>query len=767
VHAVAAPAHPAAGGAVHALLINGGDRPASNYLSHRQHLEDMVSLLRRRGVRPERIHIFSADGEDEGADLASRGGPPPGFWLIEGTGLGNRLGPRTELTNTRWEGLTVHPARQSALREWFDAAGKTIAPGDQLLIFVTDHGTEGRGDPDATAISLWQEKLLVREFKALLARLPPGVRVVMIMSQCYSGAFARVSDGGTSEPSGDVCGFFSTGADQKAYGCYPEGRDRDRMGHAFRFIEALGRRDTAAEAHLEVLTTDDSPDIPLRTTDVYLARLVSAEATARKAEPDALVDSLLAQAWRDRKAWEAEIRLLDRIGSAFGTSSPRSLAELRSRETELEALARRMATYAERWQAALSALKESVLESFLGAQPEWRARLEQGATARGVAEGPAALLAELLPELLEYAHGRPETWKRLEEFRDHVARASEARWRLDVRKAAMRRMRTVLVGIAGRVLLGREPDGHAPQPASRAAQRGAMERLERCEASTPGNPLPPATLTGDAGARPFPPLGTDVALLKEISPSWLGVRFRAVPESVRASRGLPAGANFLDAVYPDSPAREAGLEAGDIVLGPPRQPFDSPRELREWTMTAPTGVPLPLLVVRPGEVGQADLQFEATLVLRTDPVDLPTLPEPPLAGGRAPSLPAALTPVGSSEVPDLSGRSHLLFFWATWCGPCKQAWPEVMDFAEARGLPVLAISDEDEGTVARFLKGAAAGRLPSAVAVDPLRKSFISYGISGTPTILLVDEDGVIRHRQVGYTSDKGLTVAGWRWPLR
>src|SRR5947209_20245501 len=68
-------------GTVHALLINGGDRPTSNYLSHLHHLEDMVHLLRVRGVAPEHIYVFSADGEDPAADLTTRDSPPADFWL--------------------------------------------------------------------------------------------------------------------------------------------------------------------------------------------------------------------------------------------------------------------------------------------------------------------------------------------------------------------------------------------------------------------------------------------------------------------------------------------------------------------------------------------------------------------------------------------------------------------------------------------------------------------------------------------------------------
>jgi hypothetical protein len=61
-----------AGSRIYALLINGGDRPVSNYQSHLHHLQDMVGLLRARGVPPGHIHVFSADGQDPAPDLTTR-----------------------------------------------------------------------------------------------------------------------------------------------------------------------------------------------------------------------------------------------------------------------------------------------------------------------------------------------------------------------------------------------------------------------------------------------------------------------------------------------------------------------------------------------------------------------------------------------------------------------------------------------------------------------------------------------------------------------
>jgi hypothetical protein len=423
-------------GRVEALLINGGDKPASNYLSHLHHLQDMVDLFAaaRRAARAH-PHLLR-DGEEPSLDLASRESPQSDFWLIEGTGLGNRLRPQTELTDTRWPGVKLHPARRDLLQAWFESARERMAPGDQLMIFVTDHGTGDPDHPENGAISLGHEKLRVADFKALRARLPSGVRVVTIMSQCYSGAFAEAMyANGASEPGGDVCGFFSTTGQRKAFGCYPEGRDRDRMGHAFHFIDALGRQATAAEAQADVLVRDDAPDVPLRTSDVYLERIVSAEAAARGMDADTLTDALLAEAWRHRSSWEPEIRLLDRIGDAFGTLSPRSLAEVRAGEAELAPLAEKMKTYADRWKAALVDVKEAALVSFLRKQPEWRPRLETRALEGLSWEDRSAVVAALLPALLEYARTRPEVGPRLERLRDYAVRGSEAQWRLEVRQA--------------------------------------------------------------------------------------------------------------------------------------------------------------------------------------------------------------------------------------------------------------------------------------------------------------------------------------------
>ena len=79
----------------------------------------MVELLESRGVARQRIHIFSADGEDAARDLAVRDALPDEFWLLKGTRAGDALKPKTELTDTRWPGVSMQPARRNAIRRWW------------------------------------------------------------------------------------------------------------------------------------------------------------------------------------------------------------------------------------------------------------------------------------------------------------------------------------------------------------------------------------------------------------------------------------------------------------------------------------------------------------------------------------------------------------------------------------------------------------------------------------------------------------------------
>src|SRR5262249_13744579 len=335
-------------------------------------------LVPAAGVADDRIAVFDADGTDPAPDMAVRElQPEPDFWLLEGTRLEHPLATPIVYADTRLPGTVVHPATRAALTAWFPDARRRLRRGDTLLVSVTDHGSRNAEDTANNRITLWgpNESLSVTELRALLEPLDRRVRVVLLMSQCFSGSFANL----LTVHGGAVCGYFSSTPDRPAYGCYPENRGKDNVGHSFDMLEALSRTNGLAPAHAEVLVTDRTPDVPNRTSDAYLQRLVDGAARATNQDPNRLADDLLAQAWRDKAAWEPDIRLLDRIAHAFGMPSPRTLAELDVETTALANLAEQLRSNGHSWQNACGDAAAANLDRFLADQPAWSPRLAEPA----------------------------------------------------------------------------------------------------------------------------------------------------------------------------------------------------------------------------------------------------------------------------------------------------------------------------------------------------------------------------------------------------
>jgi thiol-disulfide isomerase/thioredoxin len=729
---------------LHAVLVNGGGRPPINYYSHLDHLRRLVEVLEATGVEPARIAIFSGDGADPSSDLATREGElPEDFWLLP-RGVGMRLRPPIEYVDSKVEGFVLREATRDALRAWFEAEGARLARGDTLLLYVTDHGEKNKADLRNNSITLWGEKLSVSDLRSMLALLDPGVRVVMLMSQCYSGAFANAAfpDDGDPLPRGNVCGYFSVPADRKAHGCYPEISGKEATGHSHRVFEALAEFPRLPDAQRKVLVSDGTPDVPNATSSLVLARLLEDAAERGGHETSGLVELFLEEAFREPLAWEREIRLLDGVGQAFGIASPRSLEQLDAQVSGLTELRKRLATYADRWARALEDLRRANLAAFQTASPKWKERLDPRALAALAAAEKQQELAELLPALREFTNDDDERAARLGDLLWKSEQATAARYRADVRLAGVLRMRTVLMDLAGRHYLNR----YAPPE-----EREALARLDACEDLAL---VGPEAASPAARPEPFPTLSQERQQLEAITPSWLGLRYRPPRAAERRQHDLPAGATVASEVFPDSPASAAGLQVADVILGPPGEPFRETHGLREWVMRSEVGRPHELRILRNGE------ERGITIALARYPLQLPSLPGPLEVGSLAPPIELEYLP---EVAPPEPSQSRLLFFWASWCGHCKKALPEVLAFGKDRSLPVIGITDELPEEIEDFFEKHPSWELP-IVATDPRRAQFQRYGVSGTPTFVLLDAEGIVRHYQTGYNAKDGLRIEGWQW---
>lgn len=109
----------------------------------------------------------------------------------------------------------------------------------------------------------------------------------------------------------------------------------------------------------------------------------------------------------------------------------------------------------------------------------------------------------------------------------------------------------------------------------------------------------------------------------------------------------------------------------------------------------------------------------------------------------------------------LKGQVVLLDFWATWCPPCRMSVPELEKLHEeyaGKPLKVVGISmDQETDRVPAFVKKA---RVTYLVALGVSSTVAQDYQVEGLPTFVLIDKEGRVVRRWVGY--DQRLP-AQWR----
>lgn len=95
----------------------------------------------------------------------------------------------------------------------------------------------------------------------------------------------------------------------------------------------------------------------------------------------------------------------------------------------------------------------------------------------------------------------------------------------------------------------------------------------------------------------------------------------------------------------------------------------------------------------------------------------------------------------------LEGQPVLLHFWATWCPPCREELPGLLEFAAAGEIPVLAVSLDPEWSEVRQFLGRAP---PPAVVLALSEDASQDFGVASLPETYLIDAAGFVRLRFAG-----------------
>jgi peroxiredoxin len=134
-----------------------------------------------------------------------------------------------------------------------------------------------------------------------------------------------------------------------------------------------------------------------------------------------------------------------------------------------------------------------------------------------------------------------------------------------------------------------------------------------------------------------------------------------------------------------------------------------------------------------------------------------------LTGLAAPPLSLGTLAGGQMNLADHKGKEIVILdFWATWCGPCVAALPQVSEVAatyRARGVAFYAVNQQEEAaTVTQFLTDKQ-WNIP--VAMDVKGEGAQAYRVSGIPQTVIIGRTGKVEVVHVGAGPNLKEQLAG------
>jgi cytochrome c biogenesis protein CcmG/thiol:disulfide interchange protein DsbE len=98
---------------------------------------------------------------------------------------------------------------------------------------------------------------------------------------------------------------------------------------------------------------------------------------------------------------------------------------------------------------------------------------------------------------------------------------------------------------------------------------------------------------------------------------------------------------------------------------------------------------------------------------------------------------------------DMKGQVWLLNVWASWCVACRQEHPLLVELARKKAVPIIGLNYKDKPDAARAWL--AQWGDPYDLSVKDLDGRIgIEYGVYGVPETFVIDQQGVIRFKQIG-----------------
>jgi thiol-disulfide isomerase/thioredoxin len=138
-------------------------------------------------------------------------------------------------------------------------------------------------------------------------------------------------------------------------------------------------------------------------------------------------------------------------------------------------------------------------------------------------------------------------------------------------------------------------------------------------------------------------------------------------------------------------------------------------------------------------------------------------PQPLKVGDPVPHFSLQTLDGKALDIASLKGKVVLLDFWATWCGPCRQAMPELKTLLQKNsGKPLVVVSvsaDQDMKAPAEFAR---ANGMTWVQAWDGTGKVIGGvFGANSLPSYVVIDADGRIAYLMKGWAPLSSSALLG------
>ncbi|MCF8199913.1 MAG: redoxin family protein [Sulfuritalea sp.] len=139
---------------------------------------------------------------------------------------------------------------------------------------------------------------------------------------------------------------------------------------------------------------------------------------------------------------------------------------------------------------------------------------------------------------------------------------------------------------------------------------------------------------------------------------------------------------------------------------------------------------------------------------------LPLGEAPPLQGMRNDGATVDLArKLGAGDTAASDARAGLVVFWSVWCPVCKAEEGNIEAVAEDWPVYSVAMQSGEAASVSKHLRERG---LAVPALVDASGAQAMAWNVRGVPTHFVVDGNGKIRFRVVGYATTWGLKARLW-----